>query len=98
MKSVKECLVEVEAFENNDSLGENRKKAFVKVYLPSSGKSDIEQTLSEKCEFMGFTLIKIVEMKNVTEIDIPNEAIDSYRRFEAGFGSFHSFPNESSKT
>jgi predicted glycoside hydrolase/deacetylase ChbG (UPF0249 family) len=92
MKQIKECSLEVEAFEDNDSLGKNRRKAFVKAYLPFTDDSDIEQVLSEKCEFMGFKLIKIVEIKNVTETDIPDEAVDNYHRFKAGFGKFHSFP------
>ena len=91
MKQIKECLLEVESFEDNDSLGVNR-KAFVKAYLPFAYKSDIKQILSEKCEFMGFNLIKIVKIKNISETDIPDEAIDNYHRFKAGFGKFHSFP------
>jgi hypothetical protein len=92
MKQVKECTLEVEAFENNNSLGEHRRKAFVKAYLPSSNKSNIETILSEKCEFMGFRLVKIVEIKDVAETDIPDDAADNYHQFEAGFGEFHSFP------
>jgi hypothetical protein len=41
---------------------------------------------------MGFRLVKFVEIKNVSETDIPDDAIDNYKQFEAGFGEIHSFP------
>jgi hypothetical protein len=91
MKTVNECLIEVEAFENNDSLGNVRRKAIVNAYLPITDKSEMERVLTEKCDFMGLKLVKIIEVKNVTEMDIPEEALDNYRRFDAGFGTFHSF-------
>lgn len=93
MKNIKKCLLEVEAFLDNDSLGNNRRKAFVNAYI-SIPMTDIQQVLSEKCEFMGFRLIQIVEVKDVTEDNIPKEAIDNYLRFDAGFGEFHTFPTE----
>ncbi|HTV41718.1 MAG TPA: hypothetical protein VMF08_14140 [Candidatus Sulfotelmatobacter sp.] len=92
MAFVNECLIEVEAFEGNDSLGTDRRKAFVKAYVPQAHESEIEQILRDKCDFMGFTLIRIIQIKNVTETDIPQEALENYRRFDAGFGTFHSFP------
>jgi len=94
MEQVKECLLEVETFADNDSLGKNRKKAFVKAYIPASIQLELQQVLSESCEFMGYKLTKIAEVKDATENDIPKEAISGYKRFNAGFGTFHSFPIE----
>ena len=94
MKQIKECLLEVEAFADYDSLGKDRKKAFVKAYIPASIQPGLQRVLSESCEFMGFKLIKIAKVKDVTENDIPKEAMNGYKRFNAGFGTFHSFPIE----
>lgn len=94
MRQVKECLLEVEAFSDNHSLGKDRKKAFVKAYIPASIQAELQRVLSESCEFMGFNLIKIAKVKDVTENDIPKEAMNGYKRFNAGFGTFHSFPIE----
>lgn len=94
MKQIKECSLEVEAFADNDSLGKDRKKAFVIAYIPASIQPELQRILSESCEFMGFKLIKIAKVKDVTENDIPKEAMSGYKRFNAGFGTFHSFPME----
>ena len=67
MKQIKDCLLEVEAFADNDSLGKDRKKAFVKAYIPASIQSELQRVLSESCEFMGFKLIK-------SELDTPTNA------------------------
>jgi hypothetical protein len=66
----------------------------VKAYIPASIQPELQQVLSESCEFMGFKLIKITEVKDVTENDIPKEAMSGYKRFNAGFGTFRSFPIE----
>ena len=94
MEQVKECSLEVETFEDNDFLGKDRKKAFVKAYIPASIQPELQRVLSGSCEFMGFKLINITKVKDVTENDIPKEAMNGYKRFNAGFGTFHSFPIE----
>ena len=89
----KACLIEVEAFPDNQELGSGRKRAFVNLYLRAVPGLILDAAIAEACEFNGFRFIELCSVRDMPELEIPKEAIDGYNRFGAGFGTFQTFPD-----
>ncbi len=90
---LKSCLVEVEAFPENEPARFNRRHAFVRVYLRELNLANAQQTLTEACKFMGFRLINVSKIEDVSEEDLPPEAQGIFASQGFGFGTLYTFPN-----
>jgi hypothetical protein len=64
------------------------------LYLPELDEPELDRAIVEACDFMGFELKAVQGVQVVEESDIPEEALDGFRRFNAGFDVFHSFADE----
>ena len=87
----KSCLLEVQAFEGNDSLGEGNRSAFVRAYVSDNVDADLAAYVANACEFMGFHMKKLSKVERIEESVIPAIALDGYRGRGVGFGTFHTY-------
>ena len=90
---LKSCLVEVEAFPENEPGRFNRRHAFVRVYLRELNLANAHQTLTEACKFMGFKLVKVGKIEEVNDEDLPPEGRAIFASQGFGFGTLYTFPN-----
>jgi len=88
---LKSCLIEVEAFPDNEPEKNFGKRAYVKVYLRELKEETAPQKLSEACEFMGFKLVRFSKIEDVLEENVPVEARDFLASQGFGFGTFQKF-------
>lgn len=87
----KSCLLEVEAFPDNESLASGNRRAFVKAYVTDNSDMDLRTRVENACEFMGFNLVDMSKVQDIEETWIPAEAVDGYSQRGVGFGKFHSY-------